>query len=133
MNMNSGLGIMLLFLACSSQTAVAPGSEMTLAVGESRRVDPGGLDVRFAAVTADSRCPRSVRCVWAGDGAVRLDVTRGEESATVTVHTSGGRDMPSEADALGHRFTLVELAPYPDTPQSIEPDEYRATVVVTAL
>lgn len=123
---------MLLFLACSSQTAVAPGSEMTLAVGESKRVDPGGLDVLFAAVTADSRCPRSVQCVWAGDGAVRLDVTLGGESATVVVHTSGRPDMPSEADAFGHRFKLVELAPYPDTPQSIEANAYRATVVVTA-
>ncbi|MHB0970487.1 MAG: hypothetical protein ACYC7A_08605 [Thermoanaerobaculia bacterium] len=131
--MNSALVLILLFAGCSSQTAVAPGDEMKLGVGESKRVDPGGLLVRFAAVTADSRCPRSVQCVWAGDGAVRLDVTRGEESASVIVHTSGRPDMPAEAEALGHRFKLVELAPYPETPRSIKADEYRATIVVTAL
>jgi hypothetical protein len=133
MNLQFGIVLAFVFLACSTQTAVAPGSEMTLAVGESVRVSPGDLVVRFAAVTADSRCPRSVQCVWAGDAAVRLEITRGDETATVVLHTAGRENMPGEADALGHRCKLVDVRPYPETPQSIKPEEYSAILVVTPL
>jgi hypothetical protein len=35
---------------------------------------PGGDRLRYVAVTADSRCPPDVRCVWAGEATVAFDV-----------------------------------------------------------
>jgi hypothetical protein len=74
--------IAALFLAASAcasldepapSTMVVPGTTFTLAPGGIAAL-PGGDRLRYAAVTADSRCPPDVQCVWAGEATVAFDV-----------------------------------------------------------
>ena len=85
----------------------------------------------FVGVTEDSRCPTDVQCVWAGNCAVRLDVTTGRGVQPVTLNTAGGSRFPREASASGYTFTLVEVDPQ-QPGDGIPVEKYKATIRVAA-
>ena len=125
----------LLFLACNS-SPTGPGSsgtvrDVTIVVpfGNSTQVSTG-LRVSFAQVVEDSRCPASVQCPWAGNGAVRLDITSGGNVQSVKLNTAGGTGFPREASVSGYTFTLENLDPQKQTPGPIPEQQYRATIRV---
>jgi hypothetical protein len=100
---------------------------VTLHVGESALIGSPGVTVRFVSVVADSRCPTRVECVWAGDGAVALEFTpAGGFTHADTVHTTID---PKSVAAGGWTVELTQLAPYPEVPGGIAPEEYLATFV----
>src|SRR6266704_216034 len=79
-----------LIAACTRDRLTKPSppysSEFMLRVGEHRVLGPTRTELGFQRVTADSRCPRNVVCVWAGAAAVRLWLLeRGEDSTFVEV------------------------------------------------
>lgn len=122
----------LTVLAGCKDDPVSPDSlpaDLQLSIGESGLV----LDksATFTAVLGDSRCPRDVQCVWAGDAEVEVVLREGTRVlATIVLHTNPGAG-PSEVVAEGLRFRLVDLTPYPDTREpAIEPGDYVATVRV---
>jgi hypothetical protein len=97
-----------------------------LAVGQSAVV--GDVSVRFVEVSGDSRCPRTVVCVWEGDGAVLVEVRPASGTVTAdTLHT--GLD-PRALDLGEITLELVGLDPYPEAPGRIPADDYVATFVV---
>ncbi|MGN7917403.1 hypothetical protein [Lysobacter sp. 22409] len=59
--------------APSSKTAT-PGQAFSLARGESASL-PDRSQLRFVAISADSRCPPKVQCVWAGDAVLEFEWT----------------------------------------------------------
>jgi hypothetical protein len=118
-------------VACSEEPAgPKPGESFTLAVGDRVVLDTVHATVRFLAVSQDSRCPSQVQCVWAGDGAVVLEIAPAEaDAAEDTLHTNEESGPPSAL--LGrYELTLLQLNPYPETPGQISPDDYRATLVL---
>lgn len=98
-----------------------------LGVGQSAAVD--GVEIRFAEVTEDSRCAIDVVCVWAGNGAVLLHLSRdGEPVVAVTVNTT--LDPRSvQRDGLAIRVTGLE--PQPVSTVRIDPGEYRVELEVS--
>ena len=103
------------------------GGTVTLSVGETARFDAGEFAVTFRRVVQDSRCPATVVCVWAGDGAVQLWLKRGSRSAAATVHTLDG---PRATELDGYTVELIELQPYP-VASPIEAEAYLVTLGVT--
>jgi hypothetical protein len=102
--------------------------EVQLTLGQSQRV--GGLTVRFDEVSADSRCPLGVQCVWEGDAAVLLTVSEPSRSgAALELHTAGR--FPREGTYGRYRVRLVSLEPQPRAGGPVRPDLYRATLLVT--
>jgi hypothetical protein len=94
----------------------AIGTPFTLARGETTTLD--GIEIGFAAVLEDSRCPTGVTCVWEGRASINLSLTRAGQTGGVNLEIPGGtgrddteRHRPVEA--LGYRFTLLALDPYP--------------------
>jgi hypothetical protein len=100
--------------------------EVQLTVGQSQRV--GGLTVRFDEVSADSRCPLGVQCVWEGDAAVLLTVSATARSGALELHTAGR--FPREGTYEGYRVRLVALEPQPRAGEPVRPELYRATLLV---
>jgi hypothetical protein len=111
----------------------SPPSEQTAELGErfalphAQTVAVADLHVSFATVTTDSRCPRKVVCVWAGDAAIVLEVKHGAETRSVELHTTPPQ---TTGEAFGHRIELVSLDPYPDEPSERKPNAYVAHLVV---
>ena len=77
--------------------------------------------VTFVEKTEDSRCPANVVCIWEGQATILLEVTRSGQGS-VSFEMVGfvgpdGNDPAGESgvthEALGLRFTLLRLDPYP--------------------
>ncbi len=126
-----GLCIVATLVACDSEaTGPKPGESFTLAVGERATLDAVHTSVRFLTVSEDSRCPSQVQCVWAGDGAVVLEVAPADgDTAEDTLHTNP-ESGPGALVLAGYELTLLQLDPFPVTPGEIEPDDYRVTLAL---
>lgn len=110
--------VLLLVTVVAGCAALPPAREMRagepfrLELGAAARVD--GLVVRFEELVADSRCPSGVKCVWAGDGEVRVLVREGRaEPLEARLHTHGGERYPQTACLLRRTIRLIELQPHP--------------------
>ncbi len=123
-----------LLLVAASLTVLSSGyagveESFSLAVGETKTVEGTDLSLRFAAVTRDSRCPKDVSCIVAGEAVVVFVARLGGEDSELTFNVPpGGKDGQSL-----DRFTisLVELQPETDSTKKIEASDYVATVVVS--
>ena len=103
---------------------VSSPSDVTLKIGQEVRVD-AVLRVGFAGVPADSRCPATADCIWAGDGVVAITASVGMgPTYPDTLHTNLD---PKLVQFGGYTITLLELRPYPQAPEPpISPGEYAA-------
>ena len=102
--------------------AVDPGDEVTLAAGATVSVKTANLQVHFVSVTEDSRCPRDVTCVWAGEVKVLLGIQTPQVASQVEI-LEGGNTV-----AGAHRVTLIRVEPQPMSTAKIAPHDYRATL-----
>jgi hypothetical protein len=107
---------------------------VTLAIGQSVRLTDALVTITFNGVSEDSRCPKQVNCVWSGRAVLDFSVqVNGEPAQTMTLSTIHSPQPTNIADVGGYRFTLNDVQPYPETPDNlISPDQYRATLVVSA-
>lgn len=126
-----------LALACDSTTdptltpdfSAGVGEPIELHVGQAVDVD-GRVTIGFLRVVADSRCPTSVTCAWAGDGAVELMFRATNTLVVDTLYTV--RD-PRGVTFGEIAIALTGLAPYPEVPGVILQSEYVATITTTAI
>ena len=107
----------------------------SLAVGETVTVDGTDLSLTFAAVPRDSRCPRDVTCIVAGEAVVVLEARLGGQETELTFKVPpegpegpGGED---EQELDGFTIIVVELEPETNSTKKIDPSDYVATVVVS--
>lgn len=122
-------------MACSAGTPLPEvaqemsDSRITLAPGESRRLPDSEAVLTFESVTEDSRCPTGVTCVWEGDAAVHITIgVPGTQAAGYTLHTNERFEREAVHEALHIRLT--DLAPHPTADGPVNPDDYRATLVI---
>ena len=101
------------------------GEPFTLAPGESASFN--GVRVEFTGVSGDSRCPADAVCIQGGDALVHVRVTTGF-ARTYELHT--GDSTRASATHGSFRIALVDLQPYPFSSQTIDGDDYRATLTV---
>lgn len=84
--------------------ALAPGhGSLSLARHQS-----ANWSLEFVRVVSDSRCPKGVACVWAGDAELALRVVHANAEKRFSLHT--GR-QPHGALVVGYRLKLVKLEP----------------------
>jgi len=136
----AGIAASLGVAACSS-TATPPDAlsgevvqaqlsqTFTLAPGQVARIGSGGPYLAFRRVSADSRCPMDVVCVWAGDGVVQIEAGLTQSNWTPgELHTDPQRPPVDVAD---YRVRLTDLQPYPRSSEQTQAGSYRATFEVT--
>lgn len=108
------------------------GERFVLTLGElvELKADGGTAAIWFREVRDDSRCPKDVVCVRAGDATVVLTgvASNGESSAMEFTVGSTGTAIGAFA---GYRVSVGELLPYPVSTTAISQDEYRVAVQVS--
>jgi hypothetical protein len=130
MNKLAGLLVLVILgttlIACDASGAqeVEAGDNVTLAPGESATFDVEGrrVEVTFTGVLTDSRCPIDVVCIQMGDALVSLVVA----GATVEV----AFPVSTEVRVAGVRVVLTDVQPSAKAAETIEPDDYRITLLV---
>lgn len=118
--------------APASAMTVKTGEPFRLTVGQSAQLASGQITMTFVEVAEDSRCPRGVECVWAGQVVVVLDVSEnGQSSGPVKLTLSAARPAAmATAQVGGHTVQLMDVAPYPQNGKQIAPADYTATLQV---
>jgi hypothetical protein len=112
--------------------AVTPGQEFELGPGQSALVGPEPMKVTFETMTADSRCPPEVQCVWEGDAVPRISAATGTQAPkTYELHTNTG--FATQVDHGAYRIRLTAVAPGTRAGVTIDPSAYVITLLVTKL
>jgi hypothetical protein len=106
------------------------GDTIRLRTGGMARIGASGVVVAFRRVEQDSRCPIDALCVWAGDAAVRIELTTDRQVwSPATLHSFLD---PKAVDFAGYVFRLVEVAPPNVSTQATQPDDYVIALEVRA-
>ena len=113
------------------QASARTGQQFAIKVGQELKLADADLQVKFVAVSQDSRCPADVNCVWAGQAEVVLNVKHNNCTSALTLTLPKNNQASDEGKAGGFRLKLVKLDPYPRTDQKISPNDYRASLIVT--
>jgi len=88
----------------------------------------GELRLTFRSVEGDSRCPIDAACVWAGDAEIALKIEQANRAAVAALHTML---EPKKTEWNGYTISLVSLTPVRRAADAVNPEDYRAEVVVT--
>jgi hypothetical protein len=119
----------LALAACGAETTEpALGDNIELRVGATVTIPGDSVAVRFTDVTADSRCPSDVQCVWAGEAVTTFTVGAAEQ---VTL-TLGADAQKATVITRGYQMTIVALKPYPTSTAPIAKGDYVATIRFTS-
>jgi hypothetical protein len=69
--------------------------------------------VKFIKVLEDSRCPKDVTCVWAGQAKLLVEVTEKGKSTKEMELLFGGSSKNVLCSEEGYQLTGMSLSPYP--------------------
>lgn len=108
------------------------GQDFVLRVGQTAVIADEGFRARFVSLLGDSRCPRNVACVWAGQAQISVVASHlNDESPplTLTIVGEGAQNDTRLAKWSGYTIELKRLVPYPgDATADGNPE---ATLMVT--
>jgi hypothetical protein len=114
----------------SAHATIEPGATFNLRAGEFAQTADGAWRVGFEGVTADSRCPKGERCVWAGDATVRIWLQKGT-GPKQTHELQAAAGAAQAVRVLDQELRLVRLDPYPVSGKAVERAAYIATLIFT--
>lgn len=96
-----------------------PQIAIRIPLGETINLD--GVQITFAEVLEDSRCPRTVECVWAGRAKVKVIVQKAGSEA-VSKEVIFGQTKQDEVNNLllsqmdDFAIKAINVTPYPEKP-----------------
>lgn len=104
-----------------------------LKVGQEALTGDGKLKIKFVSVAEDSRCPKGVNCIWAGNARVVLQVGKSNGKPVNLELNTNPREATNAAGGGFDQYLikLVEVAPYPVADQTIRPGSYVVTLIVS--
>jgi hypothetical protein len=121
-----GAALVLLGAACTAGITDPEGIEVQLRGGDGVRVKGTVLRLSFGRVLEDSRCPRKVTCVWAGNALVEVGIAAGM-GPTQPLYLNSSLE-PREENWNGVRVRLVKVEPQPTAGEPISFESYRITL-----
>jgi hypothetical protein len=125
------LGLILALIFGGALTANAQNTQqISLQVNKQKSAMRDRLRIKFVSVE-DSRCPKDVNCIWAGNAKVTIKVTnRKGETKTFDLNTNlQGRSAKFD----GYEIALGNVSPYPSSNIRINPNGYTASFTITKL
>jgi hypothetical protein len=107
------------------------GESFSLRIGEAARIEDVDVTVTFQEVSGDSRCPKDVTCIQAGEAVVVLGMasTAGPSARLELAVPPGGASPAATFESL--QVVVLELEPQPESTKSIDASTYQATLRVT--
>lgn len=102
-----------------SASGAEVAQEIELQLKQPKEVD--GMTLEWVEVQ-DSRCPKGVTCVWAGEAVVGIEYAAGEESGRIDLGLQA-REMPASRNVAGRGLTLLSVEPYPEASRSAKKGE----------
>ncbi len=105
------------------------GQEFDLEINREAVVEGESLAVVFESVLEDSRCPEGVDCLWSGNAKIRIRSSkRNQTPGAIELNTNLA---PKSSSYLNYEIKLVALKPRPKADKPVQPNEYKATLIIT--
>lgn len=136
------LAVLTLALACNKKvgeatTAPVPAGDNStvvkvvafdqsesLRVGEACKLDKANVLIKFVEVNLDSRCPRGVNCIQAGEARVTISING--EPQRITIDTDS--KTTARARIPGGTVEVLSLDPYPQAEVRVKPEDRRLRI-----
>ncbi len=116
----------------SGETQAALDREFRLRLGQTALIEGTGFTISFTGVDEDSRCPKDVLCVRAGQATVTLAVARGgHDLGTINLTSPASDEFPGSQVIEAYILQLVNVEPYPESSHAISWQDYIVTLVVS--
>ncbi len=116
-----------------TEDSIKLNEEFDMKYGQVVVMDAGKIKFHFSSVAEDSRCPKSVQCVWEGNAMIIVDgyATDGQ-SGSVMLNTHKGDEtrFPAKGNFAGYEVELIALTPYPEKAEPINQADYVARLIV---
>lgn len=92
----------------------------------------GNKSLKFKEVVADSRCPKDVTCIWAGEAKVLIEVLENGKSVEEKVVTIGATSIPLKfnAEDILYSLSFMQLLPYPTSTNKNPGQDYTLNLQV---
>ena len=121
-------------LVCAPTSDAEPLEEIfSLQFGETATYGDPSFTIGFEGLVDDSRCPRTVICVWEGVAQVEVRLTTPDGAVEVFplfTPCSLPEEFPPVRTVAGLEVELVALEPYPEEPGPDDPNDYTLTLAV---
>ena len=104
------------------------GQEFELKINQEGTIEGEGLAVAFESVLQDGRCPEGVDCIWAGNAKIKIRLGKQKQTPGAVELNTGVK--PKSSSFLDYEIKLVALNPRPKADKPVEPNEYKATLIV---
>jgi hypothetical protein len=105
------------------------GQQVELRLGQAVNIAGEQLEIKFAEVIGDSRCPTGATCVWQGEVTCILEITYLGETYTKTI-TQPGLSAEMSADVFQEYEIDFSVLPYPELDKDIKTDDYRLQLLI---
>ncbi|WP_250433771.1 hypothetical protein [Hanstruepera flava] len=130
--------MLMLSVAISAQDTInvhveSPKIVTKLLLGN--KIQLGEFDIEFKDVSNDSRCPKYVNCVRAGEAKVKYQVAKNGETiknevATITPSTYLQNDYPVILECESLTVEIYNVLPYPEYTFKINKADYYLQLII---
>ena len=114
----------------AEQVCARLGEPFDVRVGQTAYIADTRLSLRVESVPEDSRCPRDVECVWAGNARVVLELRESENTDTASVSSTL---EPRAVSRWDYRIELVDVQPESTARGPLPQGEYRIRLLVNRV
>ena len=134
--MNNSVFLLVAILTSCAQDPiisrkVSVNEQFTIKAGQQVVIKGEKLSVQFSSVQNESRCPTGVQCVWEGNAAISIEVSKKRKKAEQAILNTNTAIQPNEFAYKKYRIKLLRLNPYPRIDEKIEAKDYEAVMIVT--
>lgn len=129
------VSLFLFFLCCTltlSAQEKEPNPSYAAMLKQGELLIFGDKAIKFKEVVSDSRCPKDVACVWAGEAKVLIEVYGDGNLVEERIVTVGSSSFPLNFSAEDSEYFLnsSQLLPYPTTKNNNLDQDYTLRLMV---
>src|SRR5437879_4848718 len=109
-----GISLAPAFADVNASAPIIAGTQFQLKVNQTSPLESDGIKVKLLNVTADSRCPSDVTCIWQGEVKISVNIIRNNQDlGDFSLTSRAGQDDLGIQNFDGHLIQLVKVEPYP--------------------
>ena len=135
MNINLVFLLVAILASCAQDPIISRkvslNEQFAIKAGHQVVIKGEKLSVQFSSVQNESRCPTGVQCVWEGNAAISIEVSKKRKKSVQAILNTNTTIQPNEVAYKKYRIKLLGLNPYPRIDEKIEPKDYEAVMIVT--
>src|SRR5437899_947991 len=105
-------------------------TQFQLKVNQTSSLESNTIKVKLLNVTADSRCPSDMTCVWQGQVKISVNIIKNNQDlGDFSLTSRAGQDLGIQ-NFDDHSIQVVKVEPYPTSGKKISTSDYMVTFAV---